>query len=165
MENAKKTKIFRHGTFIAEIDDSESLRLWIIANVPSNEEGDLMPHDMTLAECMAIASRRGYVFTEAGMLSIPFDRLSRFVRVLSEVDIVEVALDLGFAPVKKDGNYVCKCPHCKSDAMVALVPSKGIYRCFRCGETGNAITFVKEVRGISTDEAINYLESMYYNNK
>lgn len=47
--------------------------------------------------------------------------------------------------------------------MVALIPSKGVYRCFVCGETGNAINFVKTVRRMGTDDAVNYLESKYIN--
>lgn len=164
MTETKPTiQIFRYGNPIAETPNKETLREWIIANVPYNKEGEAIPPTTTLTECLEIARKRGYSFSEAEATSVAFEAVSRLGRILSEVDIVEVAADLGFTPTKKGKNYVCKCPHCKTDTMVALIPSRGVYRCFVCGETGNAINFVKSVRRMSTDEAVNYLESKYIN--
>ena len=164
MTESKPTiQIFRHGNAIAEMPNKETLRQWLIDNVPYNADGEPMPRNTTLTECLEIARKRGYSFSEAEATSVAFEAVSRLGRILSEVDIVEVAADLGFPPTKRGKNYICKCPRCKSDTMVALIPSKGVYRCFVCGETGNAINFVKSVRRMSTDEAVNYLESKYIN--
>lgn len=164
MTESKPTiQIFRHGNAIAEMPNKEILRQWIVANVPYNKEGEPIPPTTTLTECLEIARKRGYAFSEAEAQCASFEDVSRLGRILSEVDIVEVAADLGYTPTKKGQNYICKCPHCKSDTMVALIPSKGVYRCFVCGETGNAINFVKTVRRIGTDDAVNYLESKYIN--
>lgn len=164
MTESKPTiQIFRHGNAIAEMPNKEALRQWIVANVPYNKEGEPIPPTTTLTECLEIARKRGYSFSEAEAQCASFEDVSRLGRILSEVDIVEVAADLGYTPTKKGKNYICKCPHCKSDTMVALIPSRGVYRCFVCGETGNAINFVKTVRRIGTDDAVNYLESKYVN--
>lgn len=164
MTESKPTiQIFRYGNAITEIPNKETLRQWIIANVPYNKEGDNIAPNTTLTECLELARNRGYAFSEAEATSVAFEAVSRLGRILSEVDIVEVAADLGFTPTKKGKNYICKCPHCKSDTMVALIPSRGVYRCFVCGETGNAINFVKTVRRMGTDDAVNYLESKYIN--
>lgn len=164
MTETKPTiQIFRYGNAIAETPNKETLREWIIANVPYNKDADAIPPTTTLTECLEIARSHGYAFTEAEAQCASFEAVSRFGRILSEVDIVEVAADLGFTPTKKGKNYICKCPHCKSDTMVALIPSRGVYRCFVCGETGNAINFVKTVRRMGTDDAVNYLESKYIN--
>ena len=156
-------QIFRYGNPIAETPNKETLRQWIIANVPYNKEGEAIPSTTTLTECLELARNRGYAFTEAEAQCASFEVVSRLGRILSEVDIVEVAADLGYTPTKKGENYICKCPHCKTDTMVALIPSRGAYRCFVCGETGNAINFVKTVRRMGTDDAVNYLESKYVN--
>lgn len=164
MTESKPTiQIFRHGNAIAEMPNKEALRQWIVANVPYNKEGEPIPPTTTLTECLEIARKRGDSFSEAEAQCASFEDVSRLGRILSEVDIVEVAADLGYTPTKKGKNYICKCPHCKSDTMVALIPSRGVYRCFVCGETGNAINFVKTVRRIGTDDAVNYLESKYVN--
>ena len=164
MTESKPTiQIFRYGNPITETPNKETLRQWIVANVPYNKEGEPIPPTTTLTECLELARSHGYAFTEAEAQCASFESVSRLGRILSEVDIVEVAADLGYTPTKKGKNYICKCPHCKSDTMVALIPSRGVYRCFVCGETGNAINFVKTVRRIGTDDAVNYLESKYIN--
>lgn len=164
MTESKPTiQIFRYGNPITETPNKETLRQWLIDNVPYNKDGEPIPPTTTLTECLELALSHGYAFTEAEAQCASFEAVSRLGRILSEVDIVEVAADLGFPPIKKGRNYICKCPHCKSDTMVALIPSRGVYRCFVCGETGNAINFVKTVRRIGTDDAVNYLESKYIN--
>ena len=164
MTESKPTiQIFRHGNAIAEMPNKETLRQWLIDNVPYNADGEPIPPTTTLTECLELARSHGYAFTEAEAQCASFEAVSRLGRILSEVDIVEVAADLGYTPTKQGKNYICKCPHCKSDTMVALIPSRGVYRCFVCGETGNAINFVKTVRRIGTDDAVNYLESKYIN--
>lgn len=164
MTESKQTiQIFRYGNPITETPNNETLRQWIIANVPYAREGEPIPPTTTLAGCLELARNRGYAFTEAEAQCASFEDVSRFGRILSEVDIVEVASDLGFTPTKKGKNYICRCPHCKTGTMAALIPSRGAYRCFVCGETGNAVNFVKTVREIGTDDAVNYLESKYIN--
>ena len=165
MEKKQQIQIFRYGNPITEIESKEALRQWIITNVPYNTDGDPIPNNATLTECKEVARNRGYTFSMAEAMSVSFEAVSRLGRILSDVDIAEVAADLGYTPTKKGKNYVCKCPNCKSDTMVALIPESGVYKCFVCGETGNAINFVKSVRRMSTDEAVNYLESKYSNNK
>lgn len=164
MENNKNIQIFRYGKPVAEVTNKEYLRQWIIDNCPYNENREFsIPPTTSLTECMVIAKHRGYTFTHTDANSAPFEGVSRFGNIMAEMDIAEVAADLGYTPTKKGKNFICKCPHCKSEGMVALVPSKGVYRCFVCGETGNSVSFVKAVRRLGTDDAVNYLESMYIN--
>lgn len=165
MEDNKTIKIFRYGNYITEVDNSEELRKWIINNVPYRECKDMVeiPPTSKLSACLTYATKAGYRFTDVDTKIVTFEEVSRFGHIADTVDIVEVAQDLGFAPIKRGENYVCKCPHCKGKSAMAVSPKRGIYRCFICGETGNSINFVRAVRRVGTEDAINYLESMYIN--
>ncbi|MGP1414025.1 MAG: DNA primase [Bacillales bacterium] len=75
-------------------------------------------------------------------------------KVLSKVDIVDVISR--FISVKKQGrNYVAICPfHDDKNPSLSISKDKQIYKCFVCGEGGNAISFVKNFKKCSFIEAI-----------
>ena len=62
--------------------------------------------------------------------------------VLKHADIVEVIKS--FIPVTKKGkNYFAVCPfHDDTNPSLSISPEKQIFRCFVCGASGTAISFV-----------------------
>ncbi len=81
--------------------------------------------------------------------------------VLSYVNIVdEVA---GFVKLKKVGqNYSGLCPfHSEKTPSFHVNESKGLYYCFGCGKGGNVIGFLKDIKGESFKEVIDYLKKKY----
>jgi twinkle protein len=68
-----------------------------------------------------------------------------------------------FIKLKKNGvNYIGSCPfHDEKTASFTVSPVKNIYKCFGCGKSGDAITFVMEHRKWSYPEAIRFLADKY----
>lgn len=74
--------------------------------------------------------------------------------VLKHADIVEVIKS--FIPVTKKGkNYFAVCPfHDDTNPSMSISPEKQIFRCFVCGASGTAISFVMKYKGLSYFEAL-----------
>ncbi|MCL6120773.1 MAG: DNA primase [Deltaproteobacteria bacterium] len=81
--------------------------------------------------------------------------------VLSYVNIVEEIS--GFVKLKKTGrNYTGLCPfHSEKTPSFSVNEAKGLYYCFGCGKGGNVITFLKEIKGDSFAEVVDYLKNKY----
>jgi DNA primase len=82
-------------------------------------------------------------------------------KIVSRIDITEVVGD--FVKLKKRGsNYIGLCPfHNEKSPSFSVSPSKEIYKCFGCGKSGNAITFLMETEKMSYTEAIRWLGKKY----
>lgn len=74
--------------------------------------------------------------------------------VLKNADIVRVVSS--FLEVTKKGkNYFAKCPfHDDNNPSLVISQEKQIFRCFVCGTSGNAITFVRKFLNVSFMEAM-----------
>ncbi|MHA7877845.1 MAG: DNA primase [Bacteroidota bacterium] len=81
--------------------------------------------------------------------------------VQHSVQIEEVVAD--FVSLKKKGqNLWACCPfHQERTPSFSVSPNKGFYKCFGCGTAGDAITFIREIEGISFVEAVKYLANKY----
>lgn len=81
--------------------------------------------------------------------------------ILSHVNIVEEISS--FVKLKKTGqNYSGLCPfHAEKTPSFSVNESKGFYYCFGCGKGGNVINFLKEIRGESFGEIVEYLKGKY----
>jgi DNA primase len=68
-----------------------------------------------------------------------------------------------YVTVKKKGaNYWACCPfHGEKTPSFSISPSKGIYKCFGCGKSGNTITFLMEHEKYSYVEALRWLAARY----
>ena len=68
-----------------------------------------------------------------------------------------------FISLKKRGvNFLGNCPfHNEKTPSFTVSPSKGIYKCFGCGKSGNVVNFVMEHEHYSYPEALRYLASKY----
>ena len=81
--------------------------------------------------------------------------------VMSTAQIEEVVSD--FVNLKRRGvNLIGLCPfHHEKTPSFTVSPSKQIFKCFGCGEAGNAVGFLMEHEKMSYPEAIRYLADKY----
>src|SRR5688572_31927510 len=73
--------------------------------------------------------------------------------IRARADIVEVIGEQ--IPLKRAGkDLVALCPfHHEKTPSFYVVPSKGIYKCFGCGESGDIFTFLMKRGGLSFPDA------------
>ena len=74
--------------------------------------------------------------------------------VRSRADIVQIVN--GILPLKKSGkDYKACCPfHEEKTPSFYVVPSKGFYKCFGCGESGDVFSFLQHLQGVEFTEAV-----------
>mgnify|MGYP000886962899 FL=1 len=82
-------------------------------------------------------------------------------KILEATEIVDVIN--AFVPLKKRGvNYLGHCPfHNEKTPSFTVSPSKGIFKCFGCGESGNAVNFIMKHEHYSYPEALKFLANKY----
>ena len=82
-------------------------------------------------------------------------------QIIHSADILEVVGD--YVQLKRNGqNYWACCPfHNEKSPSFSVTPSKGFYKCFGCGKSGNVVGFVMDVEGSSYPEALRQLAKKY----
>ena len=82
-------------------------------------------------------------------------------QIVSRIDIIEIVNS--FVKLRKRGtNYIGLCPfHNEKSPSFTVSPSKEIYKCFGCGKSGNAISFLMEHEKYSYVEALKWLAAKY----
>jgi len=82
-------------------------------------------------------------------------------QILGRLDIIDVIS--GFVKLKKRGtNYIGLCPfHNEKTPSFTVSPAKEIYKCFGCGRSGNAVSFIMEHEKYSYPEALKWLAAKY----
>ncbi len=82
-------------------------------------------------------------------------------RIIDIAQIVEVISE--FVPLKKRGsNYVGLCPfHKEKTPSFHVSESKGIYKCFGCGKSGNVVNFLMDYEKLSYIDALRWLATKY----
>lgn len=82
-------------------------------------------------------------------------------QITDQIDIFDIIG--GFVNLKKRGvNYLGVCPfHNEKTPSFTVSPVKSIYKCFGCGRSGNAITFLMEHEKMSYVEVIRWLGERY----
>jgi len=82
-------------------------------------------------------------------------------QIVSRIDIIEIVNS--FVKLKKRGtNYIGLCPfHNEKSPSFTVSPAKEIYKCFGCGRSGNAISFLMEHEKYSYVEALKWLAAKY----
>lgn len=82
-------------------------------------------------------------------------------QITSRISILDVVGE--FVKLKRRGtNYLGLCPfHNEKTPSFTVSPSKEIYKCFGCGKSGNAITFLMESEKYSYTEALKWLAQRY----
>lgn len=83
-------------------------------------------------------------------------------KIFSAAKIEEVVQD--YVPLKKRGaNLIGLCPfHSERTGSFTVSPSKGIFKCFGCGESGNAVGFVMKIENCSYFDALRTLAKKYH---
>lgn len=83
-------------------------------------------------------------------------------QILDTADIVDVVSD--FVSLKKRGaNWIGLCPfHNDRRPSFYVSRSKGICKCFACGEGGSAVNFIMKHEQLSYPEALRYLARKYH---
>jgi DNA primase len=89
---------------------------------------------------------------------IPKDTIAK---IFDTAQIEEVVSD--YVQLKKRGaNYTGLCPfHDDKSPSMSVSPARGIYKCFSCGASGNAVNFVMEYDKITYPEALKVLAKKY----
>ena len=75
--------------------------------------------------------------------------------LLNRIDLVDV---IGrHVKLKRNGDeYVACCPfHSEKTPSFTVVPNKGFYHCFGCGQHGSVIRFLMDYTGASFIDAVN----------
>ena len=85
---------------------------------------------------------------------IPDDQVEE---VRARADLVEVIGEM--VPLKKSGKeFKANCPfHEERTPSFYVVPAKGFYKCFGCGESGDVFSFVMKRLGMDFVEAVRYV--------
>lgn len=86
-------------------------------------------------------------------------------KTLAELhSVVKIEEIIGsFVTIQKKGSklWAC-CPfHNENTPSFTISPEKGIYKCFGCGVSGDAISFLQELEGYSFADAVKYLANRY----
>jgi DNA primase len=81
--------------------------------------------------------------------------------VIQRANIVEIVSQ--FVRLKQRGsNYIGNCPfHNEKTPSFNVNPSKGIFKCFGCGKSGDVISFVEEYEKLTFYETIKWLANYY----
>jgi DNA primase len=88
-----------------------------------------------------------------------FEELVRYIKENS--DIVDVISE--YVELKRVGSqWMGRCPfHDDKTPSFSVSGEKGLYHCFGCGASGDAIKFIMEIEKLSYPEAIEKLASIY----
>ena len=80
--------------------------------------------------------------------------------VLKRANIVDV-ISSYINVIKKGNRYVAICPfHDDKNPSMMISKEKQIFKCFVCGEGGNAITFIQKFEKISFEDAVRKLADL-----
>lgn len=79
----------------------------------------------------------------------------------SDIDISEVAEDLGIDIVGKGGTFFCPSHNDINNPSAKIRPKSNTWHCFTCGAGGTCLDLVQAVHGGTVLEAAQYLETMY----
>lgn len=83
-------------------------------------------------------------------------------RIMEATNIVDVVSD--FVTLRKRGaNYIGLCPfHEDRTPSFSVSPSRGVCKCFACGEGGNTVNFLMKHEQITYPEALRWLANKYH---
>ena len=116
--------------------------------------GEMYSMKRTFGPIINGTNREARVKPSNDMPGIPQETIDR---VLDSTNIVE--LIGSFVALKKIGqNFQGLCPfHDDKTPSLSVSPEKKIFRCFGCGASGNAITFLRRHKNLPFPEAVRFL--------
>ncbi len=78
--------------------------------------------------------------------------------LIERTDLVDFFESQGVHLKKSGTSYMARCPfHNEKTPSFSVVPAKHFYHCFGCGQSGDAIRFLREKNGYTFLEAVKYL--------
>ena len=82
-------------------------------------------------------------------------------RILAAANIVDIVGE--YVTLRRKGvNYEACCPfHNEKTPSFKVSPARGIYKCFGCGKSGNAVRFIMDSESVSYPEALKMLAKKY----
>ncbi len=82
-------------------------------------------------------------------------------RIYAAANIVDIIGD--YVTLKRKGaNYQACCPfHNEKTPSFVVSPTKGLFRCFGCGKSGNAVTFIMQHESMTYPEALKVVAKRY----
>lgn len=82
-------------------------------------------------------------------------------RIMDVARIEEVVAD--YIPLRKRGvNLIGLCPfHNEKTGSFTVSPTRGIFKCFGCGEAGSAVHFIMKIENVTYPEALKLLAKKY----
>jgi DNA primase len=90
---------------------------------------------------------------------IPQDTINKIIDATRIEEVIGDFVSL----TRKGASYMACCPfHNEKTPSFVVTPSKGIYKCFGCGESGGAIKFLERHENMSYREALLYLAKKYH---
>lgn len=66
-----------------------------------------------------------------------------------------------YTEMERAGEWHGKCPFCERAGSFWVSPARQVYHCWKCGEGGDAVTFVRKLHGLSYGAAISYLARVF----
>ncbi len=91
-------------------------------------------------------------------MAISQETVEEVLRVANVYDVISEYIDLQ----KAGSNYKALCPfHTEKTPSFMVSPQKNIFKCFGCGKSGSAITFLMDYEGMSFREAVLKLAQKY----
>ena len=83
-------------------------------------------------------------------------------KIMDAADIVDVISE--FVTLRKRGtSYKGLCPfHDDKTPSFSVSPSRGVYKCFACGESGNVVNFIMKHEQKTYPEALRWLANRYH---
>jgi DNA primase len=79
--------------------------------------------------------------------------------IKDKVDIVALFGEFGVELKQKGKNFTGRCPwHPDKTPSLSVDREKGLYNCFGCGESGDVVTLVEKMKGLSFKEALKFLQ-------
>ncbi len=89
-------------------------------------------------------------------------KLNELITIIDGKVVIEDIISEHVNLEKRGSNFFGLCPfHHDSNPSMSVSPTKKIYKCFSCGASGNTISFVQNINGITFIEAVKKLSERY----
>ena len=89
--------------------------------------------------------------------------LSETITKIQDAIRIEEVIGDFVSLTRRGASYMACCPfHNEKTPSFVVTPSKGIFKCFGCGESGTAVSFLMKHENMSFVEAMKYLGKKYH---
>lgn len=93
---------------------------------------------------------------------IMFNISSAITHLKTSIPLLSLVQGDGISLKRVGANWVGKCPfHTEKTGSLVITPSKNLFHCFGCGESGSVIDWVMKRQSIGFREAVEYLNQRY----